>query len=125
MYWDMNNLYGTVMSFDYLPYEGFRFLSEEEIKVFDIYSIPENSLIGYILKVDLEYCWDVHDLHNDYPLFPGKIAVSYEILSNYCKDTGDKYDINVGGVKKWIPSLMDKFKYVIHYKHLLYYLSLE
>ena len=24
MYWDMNNLYGTVMSFDYLPYGGFR-----------------------------------------------------------------------------------------------------
>ena len=29
MYWDMNNLYGTVMSFDYLPYGGFKFLSEE------------------------------------------------------------------------------------------------
>ena len=28
MCWDMNNLYGTVMSFDYLSYEGFRFLSE-------------------------------------------------------------------------------------------------
>ena len=24
MYWDMNNLYGTVMSFDYLPYGGFK-----------------------------------------------------------------------------------------------------
>ena len=55
MYWDMNNLYGTVMSFDYLPYEDFKFLSGEEIKVFDLYSIPENSLIGYILEVDLEY----------------------------------------------------------------------
>ena len=26
MYWDMNNLYGTVMSFDYLPYDGFKWL---------------------------------------------------------------------------------------------------
>ena len=25
MYWDMNNLYGTIMSFDYLPYGGFKF----------------------------------------------------------------------------------------------------
>ena len=25
MYWDMNNLYGTIMSFDYLPYGGFNF----------------------------------------------------------------------------------------------------
>ena len=25
MYWNMNYLYGTVMSFDYLPYRGFNF----------------------------------------------------------------------------------------------------
>ena len=24
MYWDLNNLYGIVMSFDYLPYSGFK-----------------------------------------------------------------------------------------------------
>ena len=30
VYWDMNNLYGTVMSFDYLPHEGFKFLSEKK-----------------------------------------------------------------------------------------------
>ena len=29
MYWDMNNLYGTVMSFDYLPYQGFKWLNKE------------------------------------------------------------------------------------------------
>ena len=60
MYWDMNNLYGTVMSFDYLPYEGFKFLSEGEIKVFDLGVISENSLIGYILEVDLKYCSNLH-----------------------------------------------------------------
>ena len=31
MYWDLNNLYGTVMSFAYLPYCGFKFLSEEKV----------------------------------------------------------------------------------------------
>ena len=56
MYWDMNNLYGTVMSLDYLAYGGFRWLSKEEIKRLDIYSITENSKIGYILEVDLGYC---------------------------------------------------------------------
>ena len=84
--WDMNNLHETVMSFDYLPYGGFKFLSEEDTKVFDLYSIPENSLIGYILEVDLEYCWELHDLHNDYPLCPEKTEVSYELLPGYCKD---------------------------------------
>ena len=61
MYWDMNNLYGTVMSFDYLPYKDFKFLIEEEIKVFNLDSIPENSLVGYILEVDLEYPTFLHD----------------------------------------------------------------
>ena len=50
MYWDMNNLYGTVTSFNYLPYGGFKFLSEKEINDFDLDSIPENSLIGYIFE---------------------------------------------------------------------------
>ena len=57
MYWDMNNLHGTVMSFNYLPYGSFRFLSKEEMKMSDLDSIAENSLIGYILEVDLEY-WE-------------------------------------------------------------------
>ena len=83
MYWDMNNLYGTVMSFVYQPYGGFKFLSREEIDVFYLDSIPENSLIGYILEVDLEYCKELHDLHNDYPLCPEKIEVSNDILSGY------------------------------------------
>ena len=56
IYWDMNNLYGTVTSFDYLPYGDFKWLSKEEIKRFDVYSISENSKLGYILDVDLEYC---------------------------------------------------------------------
>ena len=31
MYWDMNNLYRNVMSFDYLPYGGFKFLIKKEL----------------------------------------------------------------------------------------------
>ena len=124
MYWDMNNLFGTVMSFDYLPYGGFRWLSKEEIKRFDIYSIPENSKIGYILEVDLEYPKRLHDLHNDYPLCPEKVEVKYEMLSKYCKDIVDRYNIKVGGVKKLISNSYDKIRYPVHYKNLIYYLSL-
>ena len=129
MYWDMNNLYGTVMSFDYLPYGGFKWLSKEEIKRFVLESINENSKgnlhsIGYILEVDLEYCNELHDIHNDYPLCPEHISVNYEMLSNYCKDIVDKHNIKVGGVKKIIPNFYDKIKYPVHYKNLKYYLSL-
>ena len=126
----MNNVYGTVMSFDYLPYNGFKWLSKEGINRFNIYSFPENSKgnglhsIGYILEVDLEYCKELHDIHNDYRLCPEHSSVSYQMLSNYCNYIVDKYGIKIGGVKKLIPNLYDKVKYPVHYKNLKYYLSL-
>ena len=92
--------------------------------MFDLGLISENSNIGYILEVDLEYPEELHDIHNDYPLRPEKIEVEYKMLSKYCKDIVDWYDIRVGGVKKLIPNLSSKVKYVVHYKNLIYYLSL-
>ena len=124
MYWDMNNLYGTVMDFDYLPYKYFRWLNKEEFKRFDLDSIPESSKIGYTLEVDLHYSKELHNIHNDYQLCPEHIEAKYEMLSNYCKDIVDKYDIKVGGTKKLIPNLYDKIKYPAHYKNLKHYLSL-
>ena len=130
MYWDTNNLYGWAMGCNYLPYGGFKWLSKEEIKKFDIFSgnalhsIKENSKIGYILEVDLEYCQELRDIHNDYPLCPEHISVNYGMLSNYCKDIVDKFNIKVGNVKKLIPNLYDKIRYPVHYKNLQYYLKL-
>ena len=40
-----------MISFDYLPHEGFRFLSEEEIKGFDLDCISKNSLIGSRFRI--------------------------------------------------------------------------
>ena len=59
----------------YLPYRGFQWLSEEEIKIFDVNSVSENSLGRYILEVDLEYPDELHDLHNDYPLASEKLEI--------------------------------------------------
>ena len=46
------------------------------------------------------------------------------MLSKYCKEIADKYNIKVGDVKKLIPNLCNKSKYVLHYKNLQLYLSL-
>ena len=80
-YFNMNNLYGLGLS-EYLPYGGFKWL--KNVHGFDINSISKKSPIGYFIKVDLEYPDDLHELHNDYPLAPEKLAVSSEMLSkNY------------------------------------------
>ena len=74
------------MGCNYLPYKVFKFLSEEEIKGFNLDSISKNIKIGYILEVDLVYPSFLHDLHDDYPLCPEHIEIKYEMLSKYCKD---------------------------------------
>ena len=120
-YLDMNNLYGWTMS-EYLPYGELKWL--ENIDKFDVMLIIEKSDIGYILEVDLEYPDELHELHNDYPLAPEKLAVSSDMLSKYCKNIADEYGIKVGDVKKLIPNLGNKTKYVVHYRNLQLYLSL-
>ena len=120
-YLGKNNLYGWAIS-EYLPYGKFKWL--ENIDEFDINSINEKSDTGYFLEVDLEYPDELHELHNDCPLAPEKLAVSSDMLSKYCKNIADKHDIKVGDVKKLIPNLGNKTKYVLHYRNLQRYLSL-
>ena len=115
-YFDKNNLYGWSMS-EY-PYEEFEWL--ENVDEFDVNSINEKNEIGYFL----EYPDELHELHNDYPLAPEKLAISSNMLSKYCKEIADEYDIKVGDVKKLIPNLGNKTKYVLHYRNLQLYLSL-
>ena len=73
MYRDSNNLYGWAMIQD-LPYSDFKWLSNKRINEFNL-NISENSPIGYILEVDLEYCEKLHDSHSDYPLSPEKLKL--------------------------------------------------
>ena len=84
----------------------------------------KKSDVGYLLEVDLEYPNELHELHNDYPLAPEKLAVSNDVLSIYCRKIADEYDIKVGNVKKLIPNLGNKYKYVLHHRNLQLYLSL-
>ena len=107
---------------EYLPYEEFEWL--KNVDKFDAMSVSEKSFIGYFLEVDFEYPDELHELDNDCLLAPEKLAVSTEILSKYCKKITDKYEINVGDVKRLIPNLGNKTKYIVHYRNLQLYLSL-
>ena len=63
-------------------------------------SVNEKRPIGYFLEAELKYHDKLHELHNDYSLAPEKLAVSSDILSNYCNKIADKYEIKVGDAKK-------------------------
>ena len=106
----------------YADFEGILEKVDRDIECLN--SISENSPIGYILEVDLEYCKKLHDSHSDYLLAPEKPKISSDVLSKYCSDIAKKYGIKVGGVNKLVQNLRDKIKYVVHYKNLQYYLSL-
>ena len=90
----------------------------------DVSLLSEKSPIGYILEVHLQYPNELHELHNDYPLAPEKLAVSYDMLSNYYKKTADKYEKKVSDVKKLVPNLGNKTNYILHYRNLQLYLPL-
>ena len=94
-YLDANNLYGWAMTKP-LPTDGFKWMDPNELENWKNYSC--------ILEVDLEYPRSLHDLHNDDLLAPEQMKVNK--------------------VKKHIPNLGDKEKYVLHYENLKQYESL-
>ena len=101
----------------YLPYGGFKWL--KNVGSFDVNSINEKNLVGYITEVDLEYPQELHELHNAYPLAPEKLAIPYDMLSDYCRKIADECGIKVGDVKKFIPNLGNKTNYVVDCRNLL------
>ena len=82
---DMNNLYGQAMS-EYLYYGGFKWL--KNVDGFDVNSVSEKSPIGLFL------------------------VISCQII---VKKIADKYEINVGDVKKLIPNLGRKTNSVLQF----------
>ena len=119
-YLDANSLYATAQCKP-LPVDNFRFLSSDEIDRFDIASIDADAEVGYIIECDLHYPTHLHDSHNLYPLAPEHLTVSFDMLSPYAKSLLDP-NRSWKPTKKLTPNLMDKSKYVCHYRNLQLYL---
>ena len=123
MYLDANNLYGWAMS-QHLPTGDFQWLCDDQIKQLDLSKYYDESEKGLILEVDLEYPQELHDLQNDYPVAAEHIGVTEDMLSDYCREVAEKFTIKTGVVRKLIPTLLNKERYVLHYRNLQLYLSL-
>ena len=116
-YLDANNLYGWSMS----QVTGGRICMGPPT-IDEVIQTPDDSDEGYIIEVDLEYPKELHALHNDYPLAPETMAIKQEWLSQYQHDL-----VNQLGCKfledsvKLVPNLLNKERYVLHYRNLKLY----
>ena len=97
MYFDVNNLYGWAMS-ESLAYGEFQWV--DDIERFDVISVSSDSVIGYILEVDLAYPQSVHDAHADFLFCPT------------CKRPPGKRN------DKLLAILYNKERYVVYYRNL-------
>ena len=94
MYVDANNLYGYAMS-KKLPVDGFKWVDDLSIFTEDfIKNYDEESDIGYLFVVNVEYPKNLHMLHSDLPLLPERMKI------NKCD--------------KLVCNLNDKENYTIH-----------
>ena len=56
-------------------------LTHEEITQIDINSLDNETNIGYILEVDMNYPRSLHDHHNAYPFAPEHLTIDESMLS--------------------------------------------
>lgn len=85
-----------------LPFEGFRWATREYLDEVEEMMSYDQIKPGHY-RVDLEYPKKLDDAHNAFPL-----AVE---------------SLTMGGVKKLVPNLYDKHRYVIHHEVLKFYLK--
>jgi len=108
----------------HLPTGKFRWMNQKQIDKLDLSKYTNDSKTGLVLEVDLDYPDKLHDLHNDFPLAPEQVKVTENMLSKYCQQIKDKFNISIGQVHKLIPTLSSKQKYVLYYRNLQLYLDL-
>ena len=120
-YLDANNLYGWAM-IQKLPVGEFKWVDNKHFGTIIKY-LREDELddsdLGYILEVDIEYPEEKHDYYNDFPPCAENIQISSNMLSPYASEIADKFKLNVNSkIQKLCPNLLNKTNYVIHYKNL-------
>ena len=93
-YLDANNLYGWAMS-QPLPTGGFKWVN---VKPSKISQLAKRKSKGYISEVNVHYPRKLHDSHNGLPFMCERMKIN--------------------GVKKLIPNLYDKKRYVINIRAL-------
>ncbi|GBN57403.1 hypothetical protein AVEN_214529-1 [Araneus ventricosus] len=119
---DANNLYGYTMT-QSLPIGNFKFLSESEIKDFNVLELSAKDEVGYFLEVDLLYPSKLHGLH-DFPLAPDHTVITLDMFSPYQKKLVKNHGLKLSKQnRKLTPCFFTKYNYVVHYLNSKFYLE--
>lgn len=112
------------MSMFFMPLDGYRWMTDEEVANFDISQIMNESETGYILEVTLEYPEELHESHSTFPLAPHHLDISEDMLSPYA--SGVLYELNKKTkykARKLTSTFLRREKYFCHGINLKYYLE--
>ena len=124
-HYDINSMYSHIMRSYPLPYDEFSFLTNEEIRDFNIWDYDINSEYGYVLNIDIsEIDIKFHDYYNDLPIFPYKHKILKKEISDYQKNTLQENNKPFIASEKLISDFHAKKDYTLHYLTLQYYLKL-
>ena len=100
---------------------GFRFLHPDEIEALSVVGeLSDGAEDGYIFEVDLSYPQRQHDAHDDYPLSPVSLEIGCDMYSTAQKAVFSQ----TAPQRKLTTNLIDKVRYVVHYRNLKLYLQL-
>ena len=94
-YWDLNNLYGWVISQKF-PVNDFKWVDDIfELNEDFIKSYNDTSDKGYFLEVDVQYPENLHNLHNDLPFLPESTEIEKfeKLLANLHEKTENSIHI--------------------------------
>ena len=118
----MNNLYGKAMM-QCLPYKDFKWIKVTDKHINKVLNKKDTSLHGYILEVDIYLPDELHNKQSNFPIFPKKLTVTKDMLSQ--QQIGDTKDFNIKicTTKKLIPNLFPKKNHIAHYRNLKYSLA--
>jgi len=121
VYFDAVNLYGRSLCLK-MPYSDFEWKPAEDMDIGKILNVSEDSDIDYFVECDLTIPEELHDHFNAYPPVPESKIITEEMLSDYQRNLLGKK--KTPKVKKLIPDLNNKEKYIIHGKLLRLYVQL-
>ncbi|GFW84624.1 uncharacterized protein TNCV_2596691 [Trichonephila clavipes] len=119
---DANNLYGYAMS-QPLPIGHLFWLTKNEVRNLDVFTLSSTDTVGYFLEVDILYPASLHDLP-DFPLAADHLTITYDMLSPYQKKLIEEGDIHFPTQnRKLTPSFTFKTNFVVHYLNLKFYMQ--